>query len=78
MAEKNPKSPEEKLDDIIEKFFEVYRILSPEEKVKFEIGIVKKNKDADERTKNLYAALIDAVKRGLTVKEAITKMGKVK
>jgi len=78
MADKDPKAAQEKLDDIIERFFEIYKFLSPEEKIKFEIEITKKNKDADDRTKNLYGALIDSCKRGLTVKEAISKMGKVK
>ena len=75
MAEKNA---ENKLDDIIGRFLQVYKILSTEEKVRFEIEIVKKTKDADERTRNLYSALIAAAKDGLDIKEAITKMQGIK
>lgn len=69
---------EEKLEDIIGKFLEVYKFLSPEEKIRFEIDIAKKSKTMDDKTKNLYTALIAAAKDGDTTKGAISKMQKIK
>ena len=75
MAEK---SAEQNLIDLVKKYLEVYRILSPEARVTFEVEIVKKTRDMDERTRNLYGTLIKAAKDGLDTDEAIIRMKKVK
>lgn len=75
MAEKNA---EETLDEIVGRFIEVYKILSPEEKIRFEIEIEKKTKAMDGKTKDLYLALIASAKKGLDIKETLVKMRKVK
>ncbi len=74
MAEK---TGEDKLEGIIGRFLETYKILSPAEKVKFEIEIAAKVRSLDEKTRNLYGALIDAAKDGRNASEAIAKMQKV-
>jgi len=75
MAEK---TPGEILDENIGKFLEVYKILSPEARIGFEIEIMKKMKAMDERTAKLYTILIRAAKDGLNIKETISRMGKAK
>lgn len=74
----NEKNPKERLEDIIRRFLEVYKILSPEARITFEIEITKKTKDMDERTKKLYEALIKAAKNGLNTEETIFEMRKNK
>ena len=74
----NEKKPEERLEDIIGRFLEVYKILSPEARITFEIEIAKKTKDMDERTRKLYEALIKAAKNGLNTEETISEMRKNK
>jgi len=73
----NDKNPEERLEDQVKRFLEVYKVLSPEARVTFEIEIAKKTAVMDERTKNLYNALVKAAREGLSQQEAIEQMRKV-
>ncbi len=75
MAER---SAQEKFEDEVRHFLEVYKILSPAARVNFEIEIAKKTSFMDERTKKLYSALIDSAREGYGFAEAIEKMKKVK
>ena len=70
------KTPEEKLNESIERFLEVYKFLGPEERIRFEIEIEKKTKEIDEKTRNLYSALIRSAKDGKNIKETLNKMKK--
>jgi len=71
MTEKNP---QEKLEDSIKRFLDVYRILSPEARIAFEVEIEKKTRDDDDRTKKLYSSLIKAAKAGMNIEETIKEM----
>ena len=75
MIEKNNK---ERLEDIIKRFLEVYKILSPEARITFDIEIARKTRDMDERTRKLYEALTKAAKDGLNISETISQMSKTK
>jgi len=70
------KTPQERLDESIRQFLEIYKILSPEARISFEIEIIRKTKDMDERTQKLYLALIKAAKDDRTVEETIKRMHK--
>jgi hypothetical protein len=72
------KTPEEGLNENIGKFLEVYKILSPEARIGFEIEITKKMKDMDEGTRKLYLALVKAAKDELNIKETVSRMRKAK
>lgn len=63
-----------KLQNDIKKFLEVYKFLSVEGKAQFEAQMAGQIKDLDEKTKNLYQALLQAAKDGSTIDEAINKM----
>lgn len=69
---------EAEFEDQVKRFLEVYKILSPQSRVGFEIEIAKKTSLMDERTRNLYAALIDSAREALGSDAAITNMKKVK
>jgi hypothetical protein len=74
----NEKNSKERLEDIIARFLEVYKILSPEARITFDIEIARKTGDMDDRTKKLYEALTKAAKDGLNVSETLSQMSKSK
>ncbi len=73
MAETNPI---QKLQADIQKFLEVYKVLSPEGKAQFEAQMAGAIKDQDQRSKKLYYALLQSAKNGKGIEEAIAEMGK--
>ncbi len=73
MAENNPV---QKLHKDIQRFLEVYKVLSSEGKAQFEAQMAGAIKDQDERTKKLYQALFQAAKDGKGIEEAIEAMEK--
>ena len=68
--------PKDKLHQDIKRFFDVYKFLPSEGKAQFEAQITAQIKDKDQRTKNLYYALLKAAKNGAGVEDAIKDMGK--
>jgi len=64
----------DRLTHDIGKFLDVYRILTPEARAAFEAQMDKIIAQADDKSKNLYRALQQAAKEGLTIQEAIEKM----
>lgn len=66
----------DKLHQDIKRFFDVYKFLPSEGKAQFEAQIAAQIKDKDQRTKNLYYALLKAAKDGTAVEDAIEEMGK--
>ena len=69
---------EAEFEDQVKRFLEVYKILSPQARVSFEIEIAKKTSLMDDRTRKLYAALVDSAREALGAEDAITNMKKVK
>lgn len=69
--------PQQKLNNDINKFLEVYRFLSAEGKAQFEAQMAGSIKNHDEKTKKLYHALLQSAKNGKSINEAIEAMGKV-
>jgi hypothetical protein len=68
--------PKDKLHQDIKRFFDVYKFLPSEGKAQFEAQITAEIKDKDQKTKNLYCALLKAAKDGEAVEDAIEGMGK--
>jgi hypothetical protein len=68
----------EKFEEEVRHFLEVYKILSPEARVNFEIEIARKTAFMDEKTKKLYSVLIDSAREGFGFSDAIAKMKKIK
>lgn len=66
----------EKLEKQIQKFLVIYKILVPEAKAQFEAQMNANLKNVDEKTKKLYAALLNAAKQGDNMDEAISAMHK--
>ena len=66
----------EKLEKQIQKFLQVYNILLPEAKAAFEAQMNGHLKNVDDRTKNLYVALLNAAKDGETKEKAIEALYK--
>jgi hypothetical protein len=66
--------PRSKLFRDIEKFLDVYKILSAEAKAQFEAQLAGAIKDKDQNTKNLYLALLAGAKAGINVDEVIQQM----
>lgn len=73
MAENNPV---QKLQNDIQKFLEVYKVLSAEGKAQFEAQMAGAIKKQDERTKKLYLSLLQSAKDGKGIEEAIQEMKK--
>lgn len=65
-----------KLIETIKKFTSSYTALSPVGKKAFENQVSLQLKKEDERTKHLYAALIEAAKDGMPVDKTIQSMEK--
>ncbi|MBI5701532.1 hypothetical protein HZC34_06830 [Candidatus Saganbacteria bacterium] len=65
-----------RLTDEINRFFEVYSILSPEGKATFEAQMGPTLANSDPNTRKLYQILLKAVKDGLTIETAIEQMKK--
>ena len=68
----------EKLDESIGKFLEVYKILSSEAKAAFESKLPSAIKGDDEKTQNLYRALLKAAKEGKDTRGAFEAMDKTR
>ncbi|MBN2058092.1 MAG: hypothetical protein JW782_04805 [Candidatus Saganbacteria bacterium] len=68
--------PQEKLQQDVRKFLEVYSVLSPEGKAQFEAQMNGEVRSKDERTKKLYYALLQAAKDGKDIKAAIEQMNR--
>ena len=66
----------QKLQNDIQRFLEVYKVLSPEGKAQFEAQMAGAIKDQDERTKKLYYSLLESAKDGKGIEEAIQEMKK--
>ena len=66
------------LNNNIEKFLDIYKILAPEAKAAFEAQLDKTIYTSNEETKILYQTLRQAAKDGLSAEEAIEKMKKSK
>ncbi len=67
---------QDKLRRDIEKFLEVYKILSSDGKAQFEAQMAGEVKNKDEKTKKLYRALLQAARNGRGIEEAIEEMSK--
>ncbi len=67
-------TPQLKLHSDIQKFLEVYNILSADGKAQFEAQMAGSVKGQDEKTKKLYYTLLQAAKNGVGVAEAIEEM----
>lgn len=67
-------TPQIKLHSDIQKFLEIYNILSADGKAQFEAQMAGSIKGQDERTKRLYHTLLLAAKNGAGVAEAIEEM----
>ena len=72
------KAKEEEFEDQVKRFLEVYKILSPQSRVGFEIEIARKTSLMDDKTRKLYAALVDSAREALGPDAAIVNMKKVK
>lgn len=70
-------NPQDKLHADIQRFLEVYSVLSPEGKAQFEAQMAGATKNQDERTRKLYQVLLQAAKDGKEIEEAIQEMHKV-
>ena len=68
--------PQEKLQQDIKRFLEVYQVLSPEGKAQFEAQMAGEVKGQDEKTKKLYYSLLQSAKDGRDIEQAIQEMGK--
>lgn len=66
-----------KLNENIKKFLDVYRFLPAEAKAAFEAQIASHIKDYDQKTQNLYSALLSSAKENLNENETIERMKKV-
>lgn len=64
----------EKLKEDVRKFLEVYSILSPEAKGLVGVQLMPHLKNADNKTKALYSALLSAAEEGQSIEEAISMM----
>lgn len=73
MTEDNPL---QKLNKDIQKFLEVYKVLSPEGKAQFEAQMAGAIKDQGGRSKKLYYALLQSAKDGKGIEAAIAEMEK--
>lgn len=69
-------NPQEKLQQDIKRFLEVYQVLSAEGKAQFEAQMAGELKGKDEKTKKLYYTLLQAAKDGKGIEEAIQDMNK--
>lgn len=69
--------PEQKLEQDVKRFLEVYRFLSAEGKAQFEAQMAGAIKKQDDRTKKLYQTLLKSAKFGLGVEEAVVEMNKL-
>jgi len=65
-----------KLFSDIKRFLDVYQILSPESKAAFEAQMTSLVEKSDERSRNLYTALLQAAKDGRSPEEAVDFMKK--
>jgi hypothetical protein len=74
--ELNPKLNDPQMLLSVETFLKAYRNLDIPGKIACEIKIVQVIKPLDERTKNLYLALIGAAKKGFSVRESLAEMEK--
>jgi len=63
-----------KLQGDIQKFLDVYKILSPEGKAQFEAQMAAVVKGVDVRTKRLYQSLLSSAREGRGVEEAIQQL----
>jgi hypothetical protein len=66
-----------KLLQDVQKFLEVYKVLSADGKAQFEAQMAGSIKDQDEPTKKLYGALLQAAKDGQDIDGALQEMEKV-
>lgn len=66
-----------KLSKDVQKFLDVYNILSSEARAAFEAQIAPTLHAADEKSKKLYAALLSSAKDGISIEDAISRMEKV-
>jgi hypothetical protein len=67
----------EKLNENIKKFLDVYRFLPSEAKAAFEAQITSHINSCDQKTKNLYAALLSSAKENLDPADTIERMKKI-
>ncbi|KAF0134519.1 MAG: hypothetical protein FD145_537 [Candidatus Saganbacteria bacterium] len=65
-----------KLEEDVQNFINSYSIMPPEAKASFEAHFNETIKNMDNSTKNLYLALAQAAKDGLSSNEAIESMKK--
>ncbi len=66
----------QKLHSDIQRFLEVYKVLSAEGKAQFEAQMAGSVKDQDGSTKKLYFSLLESAKDGKGIEEAIQEMKK--
>ena len=69
-------NPLAKLQADINKFLEVYKILSPEGKAQFEAQLAAAVQRVDEKTRKLYYTLLESAKNGQDVEQALERMRK--
>lgn len=67
----------EQLAKDIQKFLDVYNVLTPQAKALFEVQLAPKLNISDKRSKKLYLALLSAAQDKLSIEEAISRMEEV-
>jgi len=72
MAEEN------RLNQSIKKFLDVYRVLSPEAKAAFEAQLTSAIRSEDEATRKLYDSLLKAAKEGMDTEDTLKQMHKAR
>ncbi len=70
-------SPEQKLQEEIGRFLEVYATLSTSGKELFEIQLAEKLNQSDEKTKELYRVLVACAKAGKKPAEVLRQMQEI-
>lgn len=65
-----------KLEKDINRFLEVYKVLSPEARANFEAQMESTLKEVDEKTRSLYMALLHSAKDNCDFDDAVDNMNR--
>lgn len=68
--------PKKKLEQDINRFLEVYKVLSPEARANFEAQMKATLKEVDDKTRKLYVALLDSAKDNCDFDDAVDNMNR--